>query len=108
MLGREREVRMWVMSGREIRLSASWSRRWNVSRRELRRGGGRVVVEWMAVMVAALEVRVGDVGIGRVVCGGGRPRGVQGAGWSFGVDDFGVVVVAVVVVVVSRVLEGEV
>ena len=93
------------MSGREIRLSASWSRRWKVSRRELRRGGGRVVVvEWMAVMVAALEVRVGDVGIGRVVWGGGRPRGVQGAGWSFGVDGFGVAVV----VVGSRVLEGEV
>lgn len=57
-----------------------------------------VVVDWMAVM--ALEVRVGEGGIGRVVAGGGRPRGVQGE--SFGVEGFGVVVV------VSKTLEGEV
>ena len=56
-----------------------------------------MVVDWMAVM--ALEVRVGDVGMGRE-CGGGRPRGVQEA--SLEVFVFGVVAVAL-----SWVLEGE-
>ena len=108
-MGSERVVRMWVMSGGEIRPSASWSRREKVEWREGRRGAGmgrcwcrgkEVVVEWMAVM--ALVVRVGEGGVGRVVRGGGRPRGVVQGKSLVGVDGFG----AVVDVVSS--LEGEV